>query len=225
MENFESWKDLLNPEFYIKMGGFWLILFIIFAETGLFIGFFLPGDSLLFVSGIYAVEIIKETFGSTGSDLLDTTILATAVAIAAIIGNEIGYWFGLKAGPSLYKREDSFLFKKKYLFQAHDFFEQHGALAVIMARFLPIVRTFTPIVAGIVRMDKTRFLIDNVIGAFLWSFSLIFAGHYLDALFKNQFDIDLKSHLEMIILIIVLITTLPIVIKFFFSKKKDNISE
>ncbi len=222
MENFESWKDLLNPEFYIKMGGFWLILFIIFAETGLFIGFFLPGDSLLFVSGIYAVEIIKETFGSTGSEFLDTTILATAVSIAAIIGNEIGYWFGLKAGPALYKREDSFLFKKKYLFQAHDFFEQHGALAVIMARFLPIVRTFTPIVAGIVKMDKTRFLIDNVIGAVLWSFSLIFAGHYLDALFKNQFDIDLKSHLEMIIIIIVLMTTLPIVIKFFFGKKKEQ---
>lgn len=222
MENFESWKDLLNPEFYIKMGGFWLILFIIFAETGLFIGFFLPGDSLLFVSGIYAVEIIKETFGSTGSDFLDTTILATAVAIAAIIGNEIGYWFGLKAGPALYKKEDSFLFKKKYLFQAHDFFEEHGALAVIMARFLPVVRTFTPIVAGIVKMDKTRFLIDNVIGAFLWSFSLIFAGHYLDALFKNQFDIDLKSHLEMIIIIIVLITTLPIVMKFFFGKKKEE---
>ena len=225
MEHFESWKDLLNPEFYIKMGGFWLILFIIFAETGLFVGFFLPGDSLLFVSGIYAVEIITETFGSTGSDFLDTTILATSVAVAAIIGNEIGYWFGLKAGPSLYKREDSFLFKKKYLFQAHDFFEQHGALAVIMARFLPIVRTFTPIVAGIVKMDKGRFFIDNVIGAFLWSFSLIFAGHYLDALFKSQFDIDLKSHLEMIIIIIVLITTVPIVAKFFFGKNKEGMND
>ncbi|MCJ8496841.1 VTT domain-containing protein [Chryseobacterium salipaludis] len=222
MENFESWKDLLNPEFYIKMGGFWLILFIVFAETGLFVGFFLPGDSLLFVSGIYAVDIIRETFGSTGSDLLDTTILASAVSLAAIIGNEIGYWFGIKAGPALYKREDSFLFKKKYLFQAHDFFEQHGALAVIMARFLPIVRTFTPIVAGIVKMDKKRFLVDNIIGAVLWSFSLIFAGHYLDALFKNQFDIDLKSHLEMIIIIIVLITTLPIIIKFFFGGKKEE---
>ena len=225
MENFESWKDLLNPEFYIQMGGFWLILFIIFAETGLFVGFFLPGDSLLFVSGIYAVEIISETFGSTGSDLLDTTILATAVAIAAVIGNEIGYWFGLKAGPALYKREDSFLFKKKYLFQAHDFFEQHGALAVIMARFLPIVRTFTPIVAGIVKMDKNRFLIDNVIGAFLGSFSLIFAGHYLDALFKTQFNIELKAHLEMIIIIIVLITTVPIIAKFFFGKKKEDVED
>ncbi|MCQ4034575.1 DedA family protein [Kaistella montana] len=222
MEHFESWKDLLNPEFYINNGGFWLILFIIFAETGLFVGFFLPGDSLLFVSGIYAVTIITETFGSTGNDFLDTTILATAVAIAAVLGNEVGYWFGRKAGPALYKREDSFLFKKKYLFQAHDFFEQHGALAVIMARFLPVVRTFTPIVAGIVKMDKTRFLIDNIIGAFLWSFSLIFAGHYLDKLFQDQFGIDLKSHLEMIIIIIVLITTVPIIVKFFFGKKKEE---
>lgn len=223
MENFESWKDLLNPEFYIKMGGFWLILFIIFAETGLFVGFFLPGDSLLFVSGIYAVEIIKETFGSTGSEFLDTTILASAIAIAAIIGNEVGYWFGLKAGPALYKKEDSFFFKKKYLLQAHDFFEDHGALAVIMARFLPIVRTFTPIVAGIVKMDKKRFLIDNIIGAVLWSFILIFSGHYLDKLFVEQFGIDLKTHLEMIILIIVFLTTAPIILKFFFGKKKEDI--
>ena len=222
MEHFESWKDLLNPEFYIKMGGFWLILFIIFAETGLFVGFFLPGDSLLFVSGIYAVEIVDQAIGSTGSDFLDTTILASAIAIAAIIGNEVGYWFGRKTGPALYKKEDTFLFKKKYLFQAHDFFEEHGALAVIMARFLPVVRTFTPIVAGIVKMDKTRFLIDNIIGAFLWSFSLIFAGHYLDRLFMDQFGIDLKSHLEMIILIIVLITTVPIIMKFFFGKKKEE---
>lgn len=222
MEHLESWKDLLNPEFYINNGGFWLILFIIFAETGLFVGFFLPGDSLLFVSGIYAVTIITETFGSTGNDFLDTTILASSVAIAAVIGNEVGYWFGRKAGPALYKREDSLLFKKKYLFQAHDFFEQHGALAVIMARFLPVVRTFTPIVAGIVKMDKTRFLIDNIIGAFLWSFSLIFAGHYLDKLFMDQFGIDLKSHLEMIIIIIVLITNVPIIIKFFFGKSKQE---
>ena len=219
MENFESWKDFLNPEFYIKMGGFWMILFIIFAETGLFVGFFLPGDSLLFVSGIYAKEIIEETFSSTGSDFLDTTILASAIAIAAIIGNQVGYWFGLKTGPALYKKEDTFLFKKKYLFQAHDFFEKNGALAVIMARFLPVVRTFTPIVAGIVKMDKKEFLRDNIIGAILWSFSLIYAGHYLDKLFREEFGIDLKSKLEYIIITIVLITTLPVIIKFFFGKK------
>lgn len=221
MEDFNSWKDLLNPEFYIDNGGFWLILFIIFAETGLFVGFFLPGDSLLFVSGIYAVKIISETFGSTGSDFLDTTILASCVAIAAIIGNEVGYYFGRKTGPALYKRKDSMLFKKKYLYQAHDFFEKNGALAIIMARFLPVVRTFTPIVAGIVRMEKKEFLRDNIIGAVLWSFLLIFAGHYLDKLFMDQFGIDLKKKLELIIIVIVLITTVPVIIKFLFGKKED----
>ncbi len=218
MDHFESWKDLLNPEFYIKMGGFWLVLFIIFAETGLFIGFFLPGDSLLFISGIYAREIIAETFGSFGSDFLDTTILASCIALAAIIGNEVGYFFGLKTGPSLYKKKDTLLFKKKYLYQANDFFEKHGSLAVILARFLPIVRTFTPIVAGIVRMDKKRFLRDNIIGAILWSFSLVYAGHYLDKVFIDKFGIDLKAHLEYIILILVLITTLPVILKIVFGK-------
>lgn len=226
MEHFESWKDLLNPEFYIKMGGFWVILFIIFAETGLFVGFFLPGDSLLFVAGIYAVDIITTTFGGTGSDLLDTTILASSVAVAAIIGNEVGYWFGRKTGPALYRKEDTFFFKKKYLMQAQKFFEKHGSLAVIMARFLPIVRTFMPIVAGIVKMDKNKFLKDNVIGAILWSFILIFAGHYLNELFLKQFGIDLKSHLELIIIIIVLVTTLPIVLKFVFNKHEvDDFEE
>jgi membrane-associated protein len=222
MEDYNSWRDLLNPEFYINMGGFWVILFIIFAETGLFVGFFLPGDSLLFVSGIYAVDIISQTFGSTGSDFLDTTFLASAVAIAAIIGNQVGYWFGSKTGPALYKKQDTFLFKKKYLYQAHDFFEKNGALAVIMARFLPVVRTFMPIVAGIVRMDKKAFLRDNIIGGVLWSFSLIFAGHYLDKLFMDQFGINLKEKLEFIIIIIVLVTTVPVILKFVFGAPKEN---
>jgi len=221
MEDFNNWKDLLNPEFYIKLGGFWLILFIIFAETGLFVGFFLPGDSLLFVSGIYSIDIMRETFGSTGSDFFDTFILASAVAIAAIIGNEVGYYFGRRAGSALYKRPDTWLFKKKYLYQAHDFFEKNGALAIIMARFLPVVRTFAPIVAGIVKMDKKDFLRDNVIGAVLWSFLLIFAGHYLDKLFIDQFGIDLKKKLELIIIVIVLITTVPVILKFLFGKKQD----
>lgn len=222
MEDFNSWRDLLNPEFYINMGGFWVILFIIFAETGLFVGFFLPGDSLLFVSGIYAVDIISKTFGSTGSDFLDTTILASAVAFAAIVGNQVGYWFGSKTGPALYKKKDTMLFKKKYLYQAHDFFEKNGALAIIMARFLPVVRTFMPIVAGIVKMDKKSFLRDNIIGGILWSFSLIFAGHYLDKLFLDQFGINLKEKLEFIIIVIVLITTVPVVLKFMFGAPKGN---
>ncbi|MDO5615093.1 MAG: VTT domain-containing protein [Cruoricaptor ignavus] len=222
MEHFESWKDLVNPEFYIKLGGYWLVLFIIFAETGLFVGFFLPGDSLLFISGIYSVEMITAAYGSTGSDFMDTTLLALSISAAAVIGNEVGYWFGYKAGPALYNREDSFFFKKKYLFQAHDFFEKHGSLAIILARFLPIVRTFVPIVAGIVKMDKKRFLFDNIIGGLLWSFTLVFAGHYLDKLFLVEFGIDLKAHLESIIIVLVLVTTLPVILKIFFGKTKER---
>ncbi len=218
MDHF-TFKDLLNPEFYIKMGGFWLILFIIFAETGLFVGFFLPGDSLLFISGIYAVDIVKETFGTTGSDYVDTSVLAFAIATAAVLGNEVGYWFGRRTGPRLYSKQDSFWFKKKYLYQAHDFFEKYGATAVIAARFIPIVRTFTPIVAGIVGMDKKKFLLDNIIGALMWSFSLIYAGHYLDRFLKVQYGIEIKNHLELIILVIVSVTTLPVILKFIFSKK------
>ncbi|NAW51913.1 DedA family protein [Elizabethkingia argentiflava] len=218
----KNWENLLNPDYYITKGGLWIILFIIFAETGLFVGFFLPGDSLLFVSGIYATTIISESFGSTGSDYMDTTILATLIAVAAILGNMAGYWFGYKSGPVLYEKKDTWLFKKKYLFKAHDFFDDHGRIAVIMARFLPIVRTFAPIVAGIVKMDKARFTLYNIIGGVLWSFSLVYGGHYLDKMFRDQMGIDLKSHLELIILILVVITTVPVIIKFMSKAKKKT---
>ena len=122
MEHFQSWSDLVNPEFYIKLGGYWLVLFIIFAETGLFVGFFLPGDSLLFISGIYAVPMVRDTFGITGSDLLDTTIIASSISLAAIIGNMVSYWFGRRSGHGLYERKDSFFFKRKYLLKAHVFY-------------------------------------------------------------------------------------------------------
>ena len=186
MEHFQSWSDLVNPEFYIKLGGYWLVLFIIFAETGLFVGFFLPGDSLLFISGIYAVTMVRDTFS---------------------------YWFGRSSGHGLYERKDSFFFKRKYLLKAQVFYEKHGAVAVIAARFLPIVRTFAPIVAGIVGMRRGKFMVYNIIGAVAWSFSLVFMGHYLDKLFIEQFGIDLKKHLELIVLFIVLITTAPVLIK------------
>lgn len=213
MEHFESWKDLVNPEFYIKLGGFWLVLLIVFAESGLFFGFFLPGDSLLFISGIYSTTIINESLGSVGSDFLDTAMLATAIAIAAILGDSVGYWFGAKSGPMLYERKETFFFKRKYLLKAQEFYQENGAITIIVARFLPMIRTFAPIVAGIVKMDRKKFLIYNITGGFLWSFSLIFAGHYLDKLFIQQFGIDLKKHLEIIIIGLVVVTTLPVIMK------------
>jgi membrane-associated protein len=209
MNDFD-WSQLLNPEFYITLKisgvqiGLWIVLFIVFAETGLFAGFFLPGDSLLFLSGIYSRDLI-ENFMYIESDFMNVVLLSILVAFAGIIGNMIGYWFGAKSGYYLYKKEDSFWFKKKYLIQSKDFFERYGGKAIIFARFLPVFRTFAPIVAGIVTMDKKKFMFYNIVSSVLWSFSLIFAGHYLYGLFLEKFQIDLKHHIEYIVIVIVLI--------------------
>jgi membrane-associated protein len=220
-----TFKDLLNPEFYIANGGLWLVLFIVFAETGLFAGFFLPGDSLLFVSGIYSSELMVKGLGvDLHSDFLHVFLLSSMIAIAGIIGNMVGYWFGKKSGPALYKRKDSFFFKKKYLYKAHDFYEENGGGTIVVARFLPIIRTFAPIVAGIVGMERKKFMFYNIVGSIAWGFSLIFAGHYLNAFLVKSYDFHLKDHLEIIILIIVLITTAPVIYKLFFNKKITEVA-
>ena len=216
MNSFD-WKQLLNPEFYILMEfsgvkiGLLMVLFIIFAETGLFAGFFLPGDSLLFLMGIYS-ELLTQQI-AIGDDLANLTLMATLVSLAGVFGNSVGYWFGVKSGTYLYNKEDTFWFKEKYLLQSRDFFEKYGAKAIIFARFLPIFRTFAPIVAGIAAMNKKKFMFNNIVGSVLWSFSMIFAGHYLSDLFKQQFGIDLKAHIEYIVIGIVLLTTLPVLFK------------
>lgn len=214
------WKDILNPEFYIQNGGLWLILFIVFAETGLFAGFFLPGDSLLFVSGIYSSELVNSIL-NINNEYLNLLILILLISFAGIIGNTVGYWFGKKVGPTMYSWKDRMLFKKKYLHQAHDFYEKHGGLAIIGARFLPMVRTFAPIIAGIVGMDKKKFAYYNILGSFLWVGSLILAGHFLQKWMLDWFGFDLKSKLEYIIITIVAVTTAPVLYKMFFSKKKS----
>jgi membrane-associated protein len=217
MSDFD-WLQLLNPEFYINFDiggvfiGLWIVLFIVFAETGLFAGFFLPGDSLLFLAGIYSRSLV-ENFTFIESDLANVIILSTLVAVAGILGNMVGYWFGAKSGYYLYKKEDSFWFKKKYLIQSKDFFERYGGKAIIFARFLPIVRTFAPIVAGIVTMDKKKFMFYNIVSSFLWSFVLIFSGHYLYGMFLEKFDIDLKHHIEKIVIAIILVSTFPVLLK------------
>ena len=221
-----SFRDLLNPEFYIVNGGLWVVLFIVFAETGLFAGFFLPGDSLLFVSGIYSQELATKGLGlDFGSDFLNLTVITLLVMAAAILGNEVGYWFGRKSGPALYNRKDSFFFKKAYLRRAHDFFEEKGAATIVIARFLPIIRTFAPIVAGIVQMDKKKFLFYNVVGSAAWAISMIFMGHYLYTLILEKFNFDLKEHLEIIVLGIILVTTAPVIIKLVTGKKKPETAE
>jgi len=216
-----TWKDVLNPQFYIDHGGLWMILFIVFAETGLFAGFFLPGDALLFVTGIFSDKIVEAALFKTGTQWADLFILWTLIAIAGILGNYVGYWFGRKSGPFLYQRKDTFLFKKRYLMQAHEFYEKNGGQAIILARFVPFVRTFAPIVAGIVEMDWKKFSFYNITGSVLWVGSMLFGGHFLQAFVLHEFQFDLKEHLEVIVVGIVAITTIPVVLKFVVPKKKS----
>jgi membrane-associated protein len=217
----------------IENGGLYILLLVVFAETGLFAGFFLPGDSLLFVAGIYAHQIDANTpglsyeflsmigLGSVRNEWLDLVVLIGLVSLAGIIGNTVGYWFGRKIGPTMYTWKDRMLFKQKYLHQAKEFYEKHGGLAIIGARFLPLVRTFAPIVAGIVAMDKKKFAFYNIAGSFAWVSSMVLGGHFLQKWVLTQFGFDLKSHLEVIVIAIVLVTTAPVAYKMFFSKKKS----
>ena len=221
-----TWKDLVNPMFYIYYGGLWLLLFIIFAETGLFVGFFFPGDSLLFVAGIYSANLANEFLkliglGNFHNEWIELLVLCALLSFAGILGNLVGYWTGKKVGPAMYHWKDNLLFKKRYLHEAHDFYEKHGGGAIVMARFLPIVRTFAPIVAGIVEMDRKKFVFFNVIGSVAWVVSMIFAGHFLQIWVKNQFGIELKDKLELIVIIIIAVTSAPVLWKFFFSKRKE----
>ena len=227
MNNFD-WKNLIDPLFYIHFDvngikmGIYIVLFIVFAETGLFAGFFLPGDSLLFLAGIYNRELIENVL-FIESPFINVVLLSIMVALAGILGNIVGYWFGSKSGYYLYNKEDSFWFKKKYLVQSKDFFEKHGGRAIIFARFLPIFRTFAPIVAGIVTMDKKKFMFYNIVSSFLWSFTLIFAGHYLYGFLLTNYGINLKEHIELIVIALVVLTLSPVLLK--LAKKSPSIEE
>jgi membrane-associated protein len=235
------WAQLLQPQFYIENGGLWLLLFVVFAETGLFAGFFLPGDSLLFVAGIYAHEIkgaddvtrpglgyqfLKHLgFDNNHSYWVDLLVLAALISVAGILGNMVGYWTGRKFGPRMYEWKDRWFFKKRYLHEAQEFYDKHGGGAIVAARFIPILRTFAPIVAGVVGMNKKKFHFFNVIGCIAWVTSMLFAGFFLQKWILAQFNFDLKEHLEIIVLGIVLVTTAPILMKLFFGKKKKQGSD
>ncbi len=175
-EIWDSLKHLIDPVELLREGGFYVLLFVVFAETGLFFGFFLPGDYLLFLAGMFVA-----------TDKLDITIyvLIAGLIAAAVGGNFVGYWFGKKTGPVLYHRNDSFLFKKRYLRAAETYYKKQGAFALIMGRFIPIVRTFAPIIAGIVRLDFKKFALYNISGAFLWISSLTLLGFFLGRKFEK----------------------------------------
>ena len=211
-----DWHSLLQPQWYVEHGGVWIIMLIVFAETGLFVGFFLPGDSLLFVAGVAWESLVKGFFN------VPLVFIMILISICAILGNMVGYWFGRKIGPAMYTWKDRWYFKQRFLQQAKVFYEEHGSGAIFYARFLPFVRTFAPIVAGIVEMDKRKFTMISTISAFVWVFVMMLAGRYLHQILLKEFNYNLSDDLEWIVMGIIFVSVLPIVFRILFKKNKKQ---
>ena len=207
----EALKSVFHPESWLSaMGpvGIFAVTAIIFAESGLFFGFFLPGDSLLFTAGLLS---------SPAVGIFNFPMLVVLSFAAAVLGDNVGYWFGHKVGPKIFSRNDSLLFKKKHLDSAHAFYEKHGTKTVVLARFVPFVRTFAPIVAGATQMHYSTFMKFNLLGGFLWAVGLTSLGFFL-----GNIPV-VKEHYEAVILLIVVASLAPVVIHFVQEHlKKDK---
>lgn len=193
-ELLELLKKVHDVKAIISAGGLGLIAVIVFAETGLLAGFFLPGDSLLVTAGVFA---------RTGH--LSLPALLSVIPLCAIIGDQVGYMIGYKAGEALYQRPDSRFFKREHLKKAHDFYQKYGAKTIVLARFVPIIRTFAPTVAGAAQMDYRTFITYNVAGGLLWTFSTILGGYGLASLVPN-----IEQRIHQVIVVVVFLSVLPI---------------
>lgn len=196
MTFFEFLRQLTNPESIIIYGGLALLLFVVFAETGLFIGFFLPGDSLLFTAGLLC-----------GTGVFNTNIylLLLGLFFAGVAGNTVGYFFGKRVGPALFTKDDNLIFKKRYVEITRNFYARYGGKALILGRFLPVVRTFAPILAGVIKIDFKRFMMYNISGSVLWVMALTFTGYFLGIQYP-----EIKNYLEYIIIALIIVTLIPV---------------
>ena len=190
----------------LQWGGTFLVCAIVFVETGLFVGFFLPGDSLLVTAGIFAA-----------AGHLDIRLLLSLGFLCAFGGDQLGYWIGRQAGQALYKREDSFLFKKRHLERAHEFYERYGGKTVVIARFVPIIRTFVSPVAGAARMEYRQFVIYNALGGFLWVWGMLLLGYFLGAVIPN-----VDRHIHIVVAIVVVLSLLPAVIETIRERRRKT---
>ncbi|WP_438947789.1 VTT domain-containing protein [Streptomyces triticisoli] len=204
-----SWLD---PNYLLNSFGLWGLLLIVFAESGLLIGFFLPGDSLLFTTGLLV---------TSGQLRYPLWLVIVLICVAAIVGDQVGYMFGKKVGPALFTRPDSRLFKQENVAKAHEFFEKHGPKSLVLARFVPIVRTFTPIIAGVSGMRYRSFVIFNIVGGIVWGAGVTLLGSWLGNI---PF---VKENIEAILILIVFLSVVPIIIEFLRarSQKKKNAEE
>ncbi len=197
---------MFDPISLIKTVGLIGVISIVFAESGLFFGFFLPGDSLLFTAGIFASQ-----------GFLNLEILLLGCIVAAILGDSVGYWSGKKYGRKLFERDSGFFFKKQRLYDAENFYQKHGKLTIVIARFVPIIRTFAPIVAGIGNMKYKTFISYNIFGGVLWASGMILGGYFLGKIIPNP-----DRYILPIALFIILISVVPIFIKFLKASKKSR---
>jgi len=209
-------RELLNPKIIIEAllakGGIFVyfgLVFIVFAETGLAVGFFLPGDSLLVVAGLFA---------ATGR--LNLAILLSTLTVAAVLGDAVGYYTGSRIGPRIFKREKSLLFRPSHLLKAHGFYEKYGGKTIVIARFIPIVRTFAPIVAGAAKMPYRKFVVFNIAGGFLWVFSMILGGYFLGNILRSRLGVDLDEHIEWVVIVVVFLSLLPPIIEYLKSRRE-----
>jgi membrane-associated protein len=193
----ELFHRLTDVETLVRVGGLTAMTAIVFAETGLMVGFFLPGDSLLVTAGVFAA-----------AGHFNIWVLNGILIVAAIVGDTVGYWIGRRAGPALFKRPKSLLFNPDHLRRAHDFYERHGGKTIILARFMPIVRTFAPVVAGMGRMEYRRFVFFNVAGGIGWVISMTLIGYFL-----GQIP-GVREHIEIVIVVVVFLSILPGLIAF-----------
>ena len=187
----------------VQTGGYIALAIIVFAETGLMVGFFLPGDSLLVTAGLFAAK----------GDL-NIVFLNALLMVCAIVGDAVGYYTGKKLGPALFRKEDSLLFKKKHLIAAHEFYERHGGKTIIIARFVPVIRTFAPIVAGMAGMTYRKFALFNIVGGIGWVFSMTMTGYVLLKMIPNA-----EKHIHIIIVVVIFLSLLPGIIEFLRARR------
>ncbi len=202
----ELLSRLYDVESIIKWGGMMMICGIVFAETGLMIGFFLPGDSLLVTAGIFAA-----------AGHLNVYWLLVLVSLCAVVGDQLGYYIGQKTGPALFNKEDSLLFKRSHVWRAQMFYEKYGAKTIVIARFVPVVRTFAPIVAGVGKMNYRRFVTYNVTGGILWVVSMILTGYVVGSTVPN-----INKHIHKVIVVVILLSILPAIIEFIRERRRGN---
>lgn len=193
----DVYRLLSNIQGLIQYGGLLLICGIVFVETGLFIGFFLPGDSLLVTAGIFAA-----------AGHLHLGLLLLLVSMCAVAGDQVGYWIGRRAGQTLYKRDDSLLFKKRHLERAHEFYDRYGGKTIVLARFVPVVRTFAPPVAGAANMEYRKFVFYNIAGGILWVWSMVLLGYSLGSSIP-----DIDSRIHIVVAVVIVLSVIPAVVE------------